>query len=274
MVFGGENADSYYDEGVTASMKGDLPEAIKFFEQAIKMDRSHYSAYHHLGKCYLRMGQAQKASEYFHFVIKSRPNLIPPRLDLGFALIDMGMPDRAQTIFEEISRLKPDNSRASLGMAYCAFQRANWDVAVLLAQTAISQGGSNFGAYFLLGRAAVLANRLDISTDALQRAEALIEKHIEANPAQPEGYYLRGEVQFVQQIFDKAAELFERAAECAQQGRQYGAYDAHFTLTDILIKRGLCLQHMGRADAAREIGAKVLALDPENALAKKLMEGQ
>ncbi|HPO13129.1 MAG TPA: tetratricopeptide repeat protein [Candidatus Hydrogenedentes bacterium] len=273
MVFGGENADSYYDEGVTASMKGDLQEAIKFFEQAIKMDRSHYSAYHHLGKCYLRMGQAQKASEYFHFVIKSRPNLIPPRLDLGFALLDLGMPDRAQTIFEEISRLKPDNARASLGMAHCAFQRANWEVAMLLAQTAISQGGSNFGTYFLLGRAAIFSNRPDISADAMQRADSLIEKHIEANPSQPEGYYLRGEVQFAQQAFDKAADFFDRAAQCAQPGRQYGAYDAHFTLTDILIKQGLCLQRMGRADAARDIGKRILEADPENALAKKLMEG-
>ncbi len=271
MVFGGENADSYYDEGVTASMKGDLPEAIKFFEQAIKMDRAHYSAYHHLGKCYLRMGQAQKASEYFHFVIKSRPNLVPPRLDLGFALLDMGMPDRAQAIFEEISRIKPDNARASLGLAYCAFQQSNWDIAVLLCQTAVSQGGANFGTFYLLGRAAVLANRPDISTDALQRAEALIEKHIEANPAQPEGYFLRGEVQFAQQIFDKAAEFFQRAAECAQPGRQYGAYDAHFTLADILAKQGLCLQHMGRADAARDLAKRVLDMEPEHAAAKQLL---
>ena len=40
MAFGGETADSYYDEGLTASMKGDLRGAIAHFEKAIQLDNS------------------------------------------------------------------------------------------------------------------------------------------------------------------------------------------------------------------------------------------
>ncbi len=273
MAFGGDNAESYYDEGVTAGMKGDVMQAVKYFERAIELDRQHFAAYHQLGKCRLRLGQPQKAVELLQFVIKNKPNQIPPRIDLGFALLDIGLADRARSLFEEISRVKPDNARASLGMAHCAFQQGQWDAAVLLAETAISQGGSNFGAFLLLGRAATFAGRLEISANALERADKLIEKHIETNPGQPEGHYLRGEVQFVEQSFEKAADCYERAADCAQAGRHYSAYDAHFTLIDILAKRGACLQRLGRHEAAREIGRRMLELDPSSATGKMFMQG-
>lgn len=267
MAFGGENADSYYDEGVTAGMKGELAQAAGFFERAIQLDRYHYAAYHQLGKCHLRLGQPQKAAELFQFVLKNKPNQIPARLDLGFALLDLGMADKAQGIFEEIARAKPDNARASLGMAHCAFQQSQWDAAVLLAETAIGQGGASFGAYILLGRAATFAGRPDIATEAIKRADALIEKHIETNPGQPEGHFLKGEAQFLLNAFDKAAECYDRAGECAQAGRHYSAYDAHFTLIDILAKRGTCLQRLGRRDAVRELGRRILELDPSSATA-------
>ena len=40
MAFGGENAESYYDEGLTALMKGDVAHAEEYFTRAIQMDRT------------------------------------------------------------------------------------------------------------------------------------------------------------------------------------------------------------------------------------------
>jgi protein O-GlcNAc transferase len=271
MAFGGDNAESYYDEGVTALMKGDVAQAVTFFQRAIQLDRTHYAAYHQLGKCYLRQGQTQQAVETFHFVIRNKPNLIPPRLDLGFALLDQGKVDAAEPIFEEISRIKPDNGRASLGLAQCAFQKGKWDAVILFAQAAAELGGAHFNAFLLLGRAATFAGRYDVAKTALDRANALIVKHIEANPEQPEGHYLRGEVQFVLQEFSKAAECYESAAANAVPGRRYTAYDAHFTILDILGKQGVCLQHMGRLDSARFIGQRMLEIDPNSATGAMLM---
>ncbi|MCH7909739.1 MAG: hypothetical protein IIB38_08995, partial [Candidatus Hydrogenedentes bacterium] len=61
MAFGGETADSYYDEGLTASIHGDLAAAASHFEKAIHLDNSMGPAYHQLGKCYTRMGRSKAA---------------------------------------------------------------------------------------------------------------------------------------------------------------------------------------------------------------------
>ena len=44
MVFGGETADSYYDEGVTASMKGDVAQAVRHFKKALGMTPGRFAA--------------------------------------------------------------------------------------------------------------------------------------------------------------------------------------------------------------------------------------
>ena len=77
MAFGGENAESYYDEGLTASMKGDMARAVQCFEKAVRLDNTFAAAYHQLGKCYLRLGQAQQAidllQQLFSGVRRKRP---------------------------------------------------------------------------------------------------------------------------------------------------------------------------------------------------------
>jgi tetratricopeptide (TPR) repeat protein len=271
-VFGGENAESYYDEGVTASMKGDLAQAIAFFEKALHLDTGHLAAKQQLAKCYLRQGQPRQAAEILYQVVKAKPTQIPPRLDLGQAFLDMNLPDRAYELFSEISRAKPDNARASLGLACAAFQQGQWDAAALLAGTAIQQGGANFAAYYLLGRAGKLAGRID-SIDAFASAEKQLEKSIETSPDQPEGYYLRGELYYVQEDFAKALDSYAAARERAKADMHYSAFNEHFSVVDILGRQGMCQKRLGMAAPQRETAARILEMDPNNATGLMLNEG-
>mgnify|MGYP001595381879 FL=1 len=102
MAFGGENAESYYDDGLTASKKGDLAKAIDCFERAIRLDSTYAVAYHQLGKCYMRLGQAQRAVDILMQVVRKRPNLGPARLDLGVALLAAGNTRGARKEFEQL----------------------------------------------------------------------------------------------------------------------------------------------------------------------------
>jgi len=272
MAFGGDNAESYYDEGLTALMKGDVKHAATFFTRAIDKDRSMLAAYHQLGRCYIRTGQLRQAVEILDRVVSSKPDLVPARLDLGQALLAVGAVDRARQQFSEILSMQPSNGRAHLGMAQACFQEGNWSAAVTLAQGARAHGGPNFSVLFLLGRAARLAGNNVLAEQSLQEAQNLIEKSVELSPDSPEGYFLRGEVAFAQEHFASALEHFRAAEDRVEPERCYSAFGENFGRVDVMAKRALCYQRLGNIDAAREVGKQILAMAPDHRLGHSLSQ--
>jgi tetratricopeptide (TPR) repeat protein len=270
MTFGGDTAESYYDEGVTAAMKGDLNAAIQHFEQCIRKDNTYFQAYHQLGRCYYRLGKFKRAVKYIGQVVALKPKVLAARVDLGFAFLGLGETAHARTCFQDVAAARPETARAHYGLALCAFEEGQWDAAMELAQQAINVGGAKFGAFLLLGRAAAAAGRHDVADLSLRRAEELMNKAVETNPDAPEGYYLRGEALFAQGQYMKALENYRAAEDRAQKDRHYQAYDEHFSLVDMIGRRGLCLEHLGKAEAAREAGAQMLKLDPESKMGRRL----
>ena len=264
MVFGGENAESYYDEGLTASMKGDLERAVQHFRHAITLDKSLLVAYHQLGKCYLRLRETQKAIEFLQHVVARKPDLVPARLDLGHALLQAGKPEEAREQFDYIASAHPDNVRAHVGLAQVSFREGRWQQAVEAAIEARAKGGTNFTVLFLLGRAAKLAGNPVFAEKSLEEAGALIQRTVELNPDSPEGYYLRGEVCFVQERFSDALEHYGAAEDRTNVHKSYTAFGESFGRVDILAKRALCLQRLGNIEEARELGGKILDLAPDH----------
>lgn len=275
MAFGGENAESYYDDGLTASKKGDLIKAIDCFEHAIRLDNAYAVAYHQLGKCYLRLGQAQRAVDILTQVIRKRPNLGPARLDLGYALLAAGNTRSAFKEFEQLYALDPSNARALLGLAQCAFNEGDWQSALGQARGALVTGGQNFAALYLAGRAAKLAGDDAMAKESLDAAERVLQKSIEIHPDQPESHFLRGEVCFARGELASALEHY-RAAEDRTDAKAldkvYIAFGENFTQLDIWAKLGLCYQRLGKVERAAEMGKRILARDANHKLGKALAE--
>lgn len=272
MAFGGETAESYYDEGLTASMKGELEQAVKHLRRAIELEPNFHAALQQLGKCYLRLGEPARAIECLQRVIAAKPGQLPARIELGYALLDAGNPGQAERTFTEILDVKRNHARALLGLAYCSFAQGDWERAMQRAQSSTLQGGANFAAFFLLGRAARLCGRLDISNESLQRAESQIEKSIETSPDQPEGYFLRGEVLFARENFAAALENYRGAEERTRPGQRYTSYGEHFGRIDVMARRAVCLQRLDRVLEAQETGRQILALDPGHKLGRALAQ--
>ncbi len=270
MVFGGETADSYYDEGVTASMKGDVALAVQHFKMALKLDPYHVSSCHQLGRCNVRLGELQQAVECFYRAIKGRPKSIPPRIDLGFALLEGGNVSKAETLFNEILAKKPENTKAMLGLAGCAFQKGEWDQAYILVGQVMDQGGAGFAAFYLQARAARLSGLGDVAAEAFESADHLLEKLIEGNPEQPEGYFLRGELNFARDNFAEALDAFQAAEQRMDGAAHYYSYGEHFDLVAVLAKRGMCLFRLERLADARALGEEILKRDPRNKIAALL----
>lgn len=270
MVFGGETADSYYDEGVTASMRGDVAAAVRHFEKALQLDPYHVASCHQLGKCRVRQGKLQEAVECFYRAIKARPNPLPPRLDLGFALLEGGNGQRAADVFNEVLAMRPDNARAMLGLGCCAFDKGEWDLAFTLATQAVTNGGANFAALYLQARAAQLVGRHEVALAAFEEADALLERSVEGNRDQPEAHYLRGEICFARKNFVAALTAFQTAQSHMATAAHYYSYGEHFELADVLERRGMCLLRLDRYADARELAADILAIRPMSRVAAML----
>ncbi len=271
-AFGGETAESYYDEGLTASMMGDLTRAAECFERAIRLDSTMATAYHQLGKCYARLGKYMRAVELLSQVVRKRPELLGAHLDLGAALNGLGKLAEARAQYNAALAIESDNAKAMLGLAQSDFFEGKWDSAMKFAESAQFAGGSNLAVLFMLGRASKLAGDADLSVKTLQRADKLLEKYLETNPDKPEGHFLRGEVAFVRESFQSALQHYRDGEDRAEPGRIYLAYGESFALEDILGKEGLCLQRLGKSERARALGERIEELNPDHKLGKSLRE--
>ncbi len=264
MVFGGETAESYYDEGVTAALKGDVEQAVHFFQRTIEMDPRFLAAYHQLGRCYARLGRLDEAIDLFVRVIKEKPNQLPLRIDLGNALLESGKLREAEQIFNEVLTVKPDHQRAQLGLAQSAYHQERWEEAMRMARAASMMGQPHFSTLYLLGRSALLAGHHVIAEEALKSASHQVDQMIETSPDHPEGYFLRGEILFMHKKFAEARDAFDAAMNRAKPKIQYVAYGEHFGLLEILARLGTCYQHMGAQEQAKTMGERILTLDPAN----------
>lgn len=271
-MFGGETADNYYDEGLTASMKGDLEAAVDAFQKAIRLDNRMSSAYHQLGKCYLRMGQADLAVQLLTQVVQKRPENASARLDLAFSYLSQGNTELARTQFDAVQQIEPNISRLYLGRAQASFAEGDWQNALAESQRALERGTATFGVLYMLGRAAKLVGNLQLAENTLKKADGVLEKSLEVDDTKPEPHFLRGEVAFVQEKFTEALEHYKSAAEKATPGKVHSAYGETFAYIDVLAKKGLCLQRLGQTEQARTIGKDIENIDPNHALGKALRD--
>ncbi len=272
MAFGGETAESYYDEGLTASMKGDLKRAEACFKKALQLDSGFLAARHQLGKCFLRMGHGKEAIELLNQVVRQRPSQMAPRIDLGYSLLGQGYEDEARQVFNDVINADYTNARAYMGLAHISFRRTQWREAIGYARAALEHGGSHFAAQFLLGRAASNAGDNQAAAEALENADTLMEKSLEVKPNNPEGYFLRGEVAYFRKHYGDALEHYDEALQHAESGRYYSAYGESFTRLDILGKKGLCYQALDRNERAREMGDAIVKEDPDHPIGKALKD--
>ncbi len=271
MAFGGENAESYYDEGLTAAMKGDTDAALEHFNKALQMDPSLGAAAYQIGRCQLRLGQAQKAVQTLSGVLTRMPRMTAARAELAYAYLLMNHVDGARKLFGEVLDEKPGQPTAILGLGYCAFQQAQWDTAMALADRLMGgSGAERFEALYLSARAAHMLKLRDMAATRLQSADDLLNQIIETSPDQPEGLYLRGQIHFLLGEPVKSLDNFRSAETRTQPDKHYCAYHEHFELLDVLAGQGWCMRQMGNDAGAKEIGRRILEIRPNSKRGRRL----
>jgi len=273
MPFGGDNAESYYDEGLTLTMKGDFQAAIARFDKALQLDPSLNAALYQLGRCHLRLGNGEQAVKILTRAVALMPRLVTAKTDLGYSLFLGNQIENARRTFADVLEIKPDQAFAILGLAYCAFHQRQWDTAMNLADRVVGTGAERFESLYLAGRAAHMQKMDQTATGRLHAADKILDQMIEAGPDQPEGYFLRGQILCLCREYNAALEAFRAAEDHAKPDIHYSAYHEHFELIDILAGQGYCLRKLRRDADAQAIARRMLTLKPDSKRAQQILGG-
>ena len=83
-----------------------------------------------------------------------------------------------------------------------------------------------------------------------------------------EGYYFAAKVP-TREKYSSALEQYGGRRQ-SPAGAYYSAFGENFRSIDILAKMGLCYRQLDRIDRAKELGAEILAIDPEHKIGKAL----
>jgi tetratricopeptide (TPR) repeat protein len=104
---------------------GSQAEALKEFEQELQLDSTNGNAAYEAGEIHRRLGQLDNAGKFFETALKSDADFEEARIGLGRVLITQGKPDLALPHLQKAVSLNPENevSQYQLSQAYRALGR-------------------------------------------------------------------------------------------------------------------------------------------------------
>jgi Tfp pilus assembly protein PilF len=107
-----DNDVARHSLGIALVKKGQIDEAIRQFQQAIRLKPYHADAHYNLGHALVKKGQMDEALRQFQEAIRLNPDHAEAHNNLGAALYLKGQIGEAIRQFQEALRLKPDYADA------------------------------------------------------------------------------------------------------------------------------------------------------------------
>ncbi|MGD0057897.1 MAG: tetratricopeptide repeat protein [Verrucomicrobiia bacterium] len=118
-------ADVYVYAGASMQELGKMREAIKLFQQALRIDPDHADAHFNLGTVFLQQGKVSDAIEHYEQALRIKPDFAGAHNDLGVALEQAGKCEDAIGHYEQALRIQPDLADAHNNLGIALAQTGN-----------------------------------------------------------------------------------------------------------------------------------------------------
>jgi superkiller protein 3 len=270
-------AEELLARGCLYIQKGIWDEAAREFRKAIQMEPQYPEAFNDLGLCLFYMKKYNEAIETLHEAIRFFPGWYIAEANLGLALAHVGRHAEAAQHYERSLTIKEQPAVSlALGDVYTALGK--FDNAVPAYQKALA-GNPNYSlAYHRIGMLQARRNQID-------EAETALEKAVELDAANHEGWAVLGAIAARKGNLSKARGLFakveaiEKVPAPAQRGlnrmQVFGkGIEKAFTewkagmpapspLAQCYYNLGLALLKADNQGAARNAFQQASAADPE-----------
>jgi protein O-mannosyl-transferase len=166
--------------GVALGRKGQMDEAIKQFQEAIRLKPDDAPSYNNLGGAFYQQGNTAEAIRQFQEAIRLKPDYADPHNGLGIALDKGGQIGEAIRQLQEAIRLKPDHTDAHYNLGVAFYQQGRTAEAIRQFKEVIRLKPDHAEAHNNLGTALGLGGQTAEAIRQFQEALRLKPDYAEA----------------------------------------------------------------------------------------------
>lgn len=151
--------------------KGEYNKAIKFLNEAIKLNENDIESWYEIGRCYFFIGDSNKAKEYLEHVVENNPN--HSRALVALAEIYKDDNNEAIKYLEKAFILNPSDFAINYGLGFQYSEIHKFDSAITLLKTAASIDEQRYEPWLTLGSIYLKMGKYRESNKCLLKAVSL-----------------------------------------------------------------------------------------------------
>jgi protein O-GlcNAc transferase len=178
-------ADRAFQDGLRAHSAGSLPEAERYYREALASDSQHVGALHYLGALAQQVGQHPFAIDLIGLAVKLKPDYVEAHCNLANSLKAVGRRSEAAASYRRAIELQPNFAAAHCNLGILLLEMGDLDGSLASMKRAAAIDPNLFDAQANI--AALLQKRGD-----LPGAMAQFRKVLAINPRHAESHFNLG----------------------------------------------------------------------------------